>query len=124
MYVVSATDAPRFELPGLEFTGLASPSRGSGELCTWRITIAAGLRSPQSHTLDRDEIFMVTAGTIRLAPDAASLGPGDAAIVPAGTPIALSNPGTEPAEAYIAIRAGFAATMEDGTAVATPPWAS
>jgi mannose-6-phosphate isomerase-like protein (cupin superfamily) len=123
MHVVSATDAPRFRLPGVEFTGLAAPSRGSGEVCTWRITVAAGLRSPQSHTLDRDEVFMVTAGTIQLAVDAAPLSPGDTAIVPAGTPIQLINPGAEPAEAYVVVRVGFAGSMEDGTAIETPPWA-
>jgi mannose-6-phosphate isomerase-like protein (cupin superfamily) len=123
VYVITAPDAPRFELPGVEFTGLAAPSRGSSEVCTWRITVAAGLRSPQSHTLDRDEIFMVASGAIQLAPDAALLGAGDVAIVPAGTPIQLINPGAEPAEAYVVIRAGFAATMEDGTMIDTPPWA-
>jgi len=123
VFVISATDAPRFELPGVEFTGLASPSRGSRDVCTWRITVAAGLRSPQSHTLDRDEIFMVASGAIQLTPDGALLAAGDAAVVPAGTPIQLINPGAEQAEAYVVISAGFAATLEDGTVVDTPPWA-
>jgi mannose-6-phosphate isomerase-like protein (cupin superfamily) len=123
MYVITATDAPRFELPGIEFTGLASPSRGSQDLCTWRLTVAAGLRSPQSHTLDRDEIFMVTAGAVQLSPDTATLRAGDAAVVPAGAPIQLVNPGTGPAEVFVVIRAGFAAAMADGTVIDTPPWA-
>lgn len=123
MYLIAAKDAPRFELPGVEFTGLASPSRGSDEVCTWRITVSAGLRSPQSHTLDRDEIFMVLSGAIQLAPDAPVLRAGDAAVVPAGEAIQLINPQAEPAEAYVVVRAGFAAAMEDGTAIDTPPWA-
>lgn len=123
MHVISATDAPRFQLPGVTFTGLASPSRGSHDVCTWRITVDAGLRSDQAHTLDRDEIFMVVSGTLRFAPDGPTLGPGDATVVPAGTPIRLDNPGAGPAEAYVAIAAGFTATMADGTSVATPPWA-
>src|SRR5215470_11368401 len=124
MYVIAAGDAPRFELPGVEFAGLASPSRGCSDgMCTWRITVAPGLRSDQSHTLDRDEIFMVVSGQIRLAPGAAVLRAGDAAVVPAGTPIELSNPGDEPAVAHVVIRSGFTGLMEDGTVVATPPWA-
>jgi mannose-6-phosphate isomerase-like protein (cupin superfamily) len=123
MHVISATDAPRFQLPGVQFTGLASPSSGSREVCTWRLAVDAGLRSDQSHTLDRDEVFMFVSGTLHFAPDGPVLGPGDATVVPAGTPIQLDNPGTEPAQAYVAIAAGFTATMADGTSVDTPPWA-
>jgi len=47
----------------------------------------------------------------------------DCAIVPAGSPILLCNPGTEPAIAHVVIRAGFTATMADGTVLGTPPWA-
>jgi mannose-6-phosphate isomerase-like protein (cupin superfamily) len=124
MYVIEASTAPRYELPGVEFTGMASPSRGSSQLCTWRITVAGGLDESGSHTLDRDEIFMVVSGAIRLAPAAPVLRTGDAAVVPAGTPITVSNPTAEPAEVIVAISAGFTATMTDGTTIGTPPWAS
>jgi len=123
MLHLTAADAPRFALPGVEFTGYASPSRGSREICTWRITVAAGLHSPEPHTIDRDEIFMVASGAVRLSPDGAIVGAGDAAVVPAGTPIQLINPLDEPAEVYVVIRADFAATAADGTAIDTPPWA-
>src|SRR5215470_719767 len=103
MHVIIAEQAPQFELPGIVVTGLVSPSRGSEQVCTWRISVAAGLRSPQAHTLDRDEIFMVTSGAIQLAPDAAVLRAGDTAVVPAGRPIQLSNPVDEPAEAYVVV---------------------
>ena len=92
-------------------------------MCTWRITVEPGLESDQSHRIDRDEVFMVTSGRLRITPDGAEIHAGDAVTVPAGEPIALANPGDEPAEAYIAIAAGFTATMADGTHVATPPWA-
>src|SRR5258705_12862903 len=119
MYVIASTDAPRFDLPGVEFTGLASPSRGSNDVCTWRITVDPQLHSDQYHTLDRDEIFMVASGEIQLGPDAAVLRAGDAAVAPAGTRIQLINPGGEPAVVYVVIRAGFTATMQDGTALDT-----
>ncbi|OLB65888.1 MAG: hypothetical protein AUI10_04970 [Actinobacteria bacterium 13_2_20CM_2_72_6] len=123
MNVIRAAEAHRFEIPGTEFTALAAPSRGSSEVCTWRLSVAPHHVADQPHTLDRDEIFMVTAGTIRLAEGGEVLGPGDAAVVPAGHPILVENPGDEPARAYIAIAAGFTATMADGTSVGTPPWA-
>src|SRR3712207_2406616 len=107
MTVIRAATAEQFALPGVRFTALAAPSRGSTDLCTWRITVAPGLDSAQPHSLDRDEVFMVTAGALRLTPGGDVLGPGDALVVPAGSPIQLANPGDEPAEAYVAIRAGF-----------------
>jgi mannose-6-phosphate isomerase-like protein (cupin superfamily) len=123
MTTVHATEAPRFNLPGLVFTGLASPSRGSSDLCTWRLEIEPGFASPDAHTLDRDEVFMVVAGSIRLSPGDVPIDPGGAAVVPAGTPIRVSNVGDGPAEVIVAIAAGFSATAEDGTEIGTPPWA-
>jgi mannose-6-phosphate isomerase-like protein (cupin superfamily) len=123
MFVITAAEAPRFELPGTTFTSFASPSRGSAGLATWRLTLAPGLESDQSHTLDRDEVFMVSSGQVRFGPEGPVLSAGDAVVVPAGQPIQVANPGPEPAEVFVAIAAGFTATMADGTAVATPPWA-
>jgi mannose-6-phosphate isomerase-like protein (cupin superfamily) len=122
MTVIRAAEAPRFQLPGVEFTGLAAPSRGSAGLCSWRLTVDVGLVGKESHTIDRDEVFMVLSGTVRVTPDGETLGPGDAIVVPAGEPIQLSNLGDTPAELYVAITAGFTGTLPDGTTI-TPPWA-
>ena len=122
MRVIHAVDAPKFELPGVEFTGLAAPSRGSAGLCTWKLTVAPGHGGDASHTLDRDEVFMVLSGTVQITPDGEKLGPGDAVVVPAGEPISLANLGEGTAELYVAITAGFTGYLADGTAV-QPPWA-
>jgi mannose-6-phosphate isomerase-like protein (cupin superfamily) len=122
MQVIHAVDAPRFELPGVEFTGLAAPSRGSAGLCTWKLTVAPGHGGDAPHTLDRDEVFMVLSGTVQITPDGEKLGPGDAVVVRAGEPISLTNLGEGKAELYIAITAGFTGYLADGTAV-QPPWA-
>lgn len=123
MTTIQADHAPRFALPGLSFTGLASPSRGSSALCTWRLEIEPGFASPEGHTLDRDEIFMVVSGSIRLSDDGAAIGAGGAAVVTAGTPIKVTNTGDGRAEVIVAIAAGFCARAEDGTEIGTPPWA-
>jgi mannose-6-phosphate isomerase-like protein (cupin superfamily) len=123
MHVITADQAPRFEFADVEFTGYAAPSRGSADLCAWQIRVGPGLVSDQAHTLDQDEIFMITSGVITLRPDGPKLAAGDCVIVPAGTPIQLSNPGQEFATAHVMIRAGFCAKMADGSAVGTPPWA-
>lgn len=124
MRVTHACDAETFELPGVRFTSLAAPRLGSDQICLWQLTIDAGLDTPQAHTLDRDEVFVVLDGSVRLTPEGAELEAGDAAIVPAGSPIQLTNASDGPAVLHVAIRAGFSATMADGTPVGTPPWAA
>jgi uncharacterized RmlC-like cupin family protein len=123
MHIIRGAEAPQFELPGIRFTGLAAPSRGSAEICAWQLTLAPGLDSPEAHVLDHDEIFIVASGGIRLGPEGEVAGPGDAVVVPAGEPIQVANPGSEPAEVVVMIRAGFRAKGADGTDMGTPPWA-
>ncbi|MEV0249154.1 cupin domain-containing protein [Nocardia sp. NPDC050712] len=120
MHVIKAADAPQFELPHAQFSGMAAPSRGSSQICTWRLTVPPNLEVGAAHVLDRDEVFMVLSGRLEISGQL--LGAGDALVVPAGSPIAVGNPGDEPAVAHIAIAAGFAATMPDGSSF-TPPWA-
>ena len=121
MGVTRAAEAPRFELPGAVFTVLASPSLGSKDICTWRLTVAPTRDEDKPHTVSEDEIFMVISGTVRVTPGGDELGPGDAVMVPAGDPILLVNTGSEPAELHVAIKAGFHGLMADGTKV-SPPW--
>jgi mannose-6-phosphate isomerase-like protein (cupin superfamily) len=121
--LMHAHQAPRYALPGLAFTGLASPSRGSSDLCTWRLTVEPGFSSPDAHLLDRDEVFMVLAGAIRLAPETDPVHAGGVAVVPAGSPIQLENAGDGEAEVLVAIAAGFTARGADGSDIGTPPWA-
>ncbi|RNL81063.1 cupin domain-containing protein [Nocardioides marmorisolisilvae] len=123
MYVIRGAEAQVFDLPGITFTALAAPSRGSAELCAWLLTVEPGLESPEAHTLDHDEVFLVIDGTVRLAPDGEVAAAGDVVVVPAGEPIQLSNPGGVPARVHVAVTAGFTAAMADGSPVGTPPWA-
>ncbi|HET6153750.1 MAG TPA: cupin domain-containing protein [Marmoricola sp.] len=123
MHVIRAAGAESFDLPGVTFTALAAPSRGSAQLCAWLITVEPGLESPEAHWLDHDEIFLVVAGEIRLAPGGDVAAAGDVVVVPAGEPIQLANPGAVPARVHVAVSAGFSAALADGTAIGTPPWA-
>lgn len=124
MNVTRGAEAPVFDIPGIRFTSLASPSLGSPGICVWVLTVEAGLSSETAHTLDHDEVFVVLDGQVRLTPGGPDLMSGDAAVVPAGEPIQLVNPGAGPARIQVAIRSGFTATMADGTPVGTPPWAA
>lgn len=122
MTIIRADKAPRFELPGVEFTVMAAPSLGSDRVCAWKLTVSPGHDTPEPHTIDATEIFMVVAGSVRVTPGGESVHPGDSVVVQAGDPIQLANTGDGPAEVYVAIAAGFTGTMADGTAV-SPPWA-
>jgi hypothetical protein len=39
---IPSSDAPIFRIPGVTFTGLAAPSRGSHETAVWRVTLDPG----------------------------------------------------------------------------------
>jgi mannose-6-phosphate isomerase-like protein (cupin superfamily) len=121
MPVIRSADSATFDLPGVRFSAYAAPSRGCQDLCTWQLTVAPA-NEAAPHTLDRDETFLVLSGRLRVTPDGELLEAGDVAIVPAGEPISVANPGPEDAVAYVAIAAGFTATSAEGELL-QPPWA-
>jgi quercetin dioxygenase-like cupin family protein len=90
--VLRGAQAPQFNLPGVTFRAAAAPSRGSTEVCMWRLTVAPHHRADAGHRLDRDEIFMVLSGELVLSPGGPVLKAGDVAVVPAGELIAAGNP--------------------------------
>lgn len=97
MPIIKATAAPKFELNGAVFTGLASPTRGATETCVWRVTIAPG-NPGAKHTVDREEVFAVFGGRARatIGEETFELAPGDALIVPPHVRFSLANPHDEP----------------------------
>ena len=122
MPILAAPSAPKFEVPFLEVTGLAAPSRGARESCVWRLSLAPGAPGTV-HSMDREEIFVALAGRARVSLDGRSheLGPGDTLIVPAGQAFALENPGPEPFEALAVLPVGGRACLPAGEPFA-PPW--
>ena len=121
--LIREQDAPRFEMPGLRFTGLAAPSRGARETCVWRVTLDPGAPG-RPHSMDREEVFHALDGRARMevAGEVFELAAGDAFIVPADCEFSLSNPHAEPFEAVVVLPVGSLARMPDGSTLA-PPWA-
>jgi len=121
MPVVLAQDAPVFETGGATITGLTSPSRGARDVAAWRVRFAPGIPSP-THTLTREETFLVLAGrvTARFAGHDETAGPGDALIVPADAAFSLVA-ADGPADAICLMPVGGQAVTTDGAF--TPPWA-
>ena len=60
MPVISASDAPRFTLPGVTFTGLAAPPRRPRDRGR-RIALDPGAPGAP-HRVTREEIFIAVAG--------------------------------------------------------------
>ena len=124
MAVIRAADAVRHEMQGVRFTSFAAPSRGSAELCAWRIDVPAGAPG-LPHRVSREEVLCVLSGSVRAAVDgrAEVAAAGDVVVLPAGSVVSIGNPGAEPATAWVTTSAGFAGVLPDGTWF-TPPWAS
>jgi len=122
MTIIRASSAPRFNLPGLDVTGLAAPSRGARETSVWRLTLAPGAPGAL-HSVDREEIFVALAGhaTVVLGGVEHSFSAGDALVVAAGETFSRANHGDEPFEAIAALPVGGKAAMPGGEAF-LPPW--
>ena len=129
MPVVRAADAVVHEMPGSRFASYAAPARGSAELCAWRLEVPAG-STGVPHAVSREEVLLVLDGTLRVTLSAgtgpemdspAEAGPGDVVLVPAGSRLALDNPGPAPAVAWVTTSVGLEARLADGTAI-SPPW--
>lgn len=124
MSVISASEAPRFTLPGITFTGLAAPSRGARETAAWRIALDPGAPGAP-HRVTREEIFIAVAGraVAMVAGERHEIAAGGALVVPADTEFALANPGPEPFEAVVVLPVGGQAAYA-GQEPFTPPWAA
>lgn len=122
MPLISVADARHFELPGVRFTGLASPSRGSTENSVWIVMLAPGTTATP-HRLTREEVFVAIEGTALASVNGVDyeLAAGSALVVPKDTDFALANPHTHPFRAVCVLPVGGQA-IRDGV-LFTPPWA-
>ena len=123
MPVIPASEAPNFDIPGVRFTGLASPNRGARETAVWRLRMAPATE-PLTHRLTREEIFVAIAGRgrFRIGAEEFDVAAGGAVIVPEDTDFALSNPHDEPFEAVAALPVGGRFRVGDAPPF-TPLWA-
>jgi mannose-6-phosphate isomerase-like protein (cupin superfamily) len=123
MAVLRAPMTPTHDLGGARFTSLATPSRGSVDTSVWQVEIAPATPAVP-HTLTREEVFVVLAGTadVRLGDERSIARPGDAIVVPADTTFALANAGDVPLRALCCLPVGGAGRLADGS-VFVPPWA-
>ena len=122
MTVVRAADPVTFETHGSTFHSYVSPSRGSAELCAWRVEVPAGLRGT-AHRPTREEVLLVLEGELQVSIDGevTVLARGDVAVVPAGSELRVDG-GPPGAVVWVSTTPGLEAVMADGSRL-EPPWA-
>jgi mannose-6-phosphate isomerase-like protein (cupin superfamily) len=123
MPVIHSAQAEQFEMPNVTFKGLAAPSRGAKENCTWHFTLAP--KSPGLlHQITREEIMIALSGTAvaEIGGERHVIGKGDAIIIPAHTDFKLSNESADAFEGIAVLPVGAQALI-GSEAPFTPPWA-
>jgi mannose-6-phosphate isomerase-like protein (cupin superfamily) len=123
MPVISAPTSPTHELPGSRFTALVGPRVGASDTSVWRVELAPNA-PPTLHALTREEVFVILAGRARVTiggvqSEAAA---GDAVLVPAHTPFAITCASDAPLRALCCMPVGGKARLPGGEPF-TPPWA-
>lgn len=123
MSLITPDDAAQFKLPGISFTSLATPSRGSAETSVWQVEIDPGTPGTP-HQLTREEVFVALSGTARVTIGNATFAfaAGEALVVPPETVFALANEGDSPFKALAIFPVGGKARIGDAAPI-TPPWA-
>ena len=122
MPVVRPTEAVPFETHGSRFLSYVSPTRGSSQLCAWRLEVPAGLQGVP-HRPDREEVLLVLDGALDVTLDGArsALRPGDALLVLADSELQV-DAGPEGGTAWVTTTPGLRALTRDGARL-SPPWA-
>jgi quercetin dioxygenase-like cupin family protein len=123
MPVFETTDCRSHAMHGAEFHSYVAPSRGSAQLCAWRVDVEPGTAGVE-HEVSDEEVFLVLAGSPVLTLDGTSrrMSSGSVALAKAGSTVKLDNLSNEPAELWVTTVAGLTATTADGSVIA-PPWA-
>ncbi len=121
MTLIRAKDAPTWDHDGWCMTGLASPSRGARELCTWHVRMEPGADGPP-HRCDRELVINVLEGIVRVTVDGieTDIRTGEAFIIPANARRSVSNPHKMPATSLNAVAAGVKTERLDDVPSNTP----
>lgn len=122
MALITLSEAPAVEIPGIIGRPLAVPSRGSTQLAVWALEVAPGITG-QPHTVDREEVFVLQAGHLQgtVGAEEFELAVGDALLVPPDTLFSIRNSGDETACLTVCTTAGIRATINGQ--VVEPGWA-
>lgn len=121
MHVITASPENVTVTPNATMTGFAAPSRGSAELSTWRVEMAAGATGPE-HSVTREQVWLVTSGTLNVTCDGRTekVGAGQTLVLP---PDVLRQIRAEAFEAYVVMRADGVVSVPGTEGTRPLPWA-
>lgn len=122
MPVIRAAEAAPYETHGSQFLAYVAPSRGSDQLCAWRLKVPADLPGV-AHRPTREEVLFVLDGELRVTLDGvrSDLRRGDVALVLANSELRV-DAGPDGATAWVTTTPGLEAVIADGSRI-SPPWA-
>ncbi|RKT04575.1 mannose-6-phosphate isomerase-like protein (cupin superfamily) [Streptomyces sp. 3211.6] len=123
MHLISETEERTNRTPAGVAAGLAAPSQGSNEVCTWRVQMDPGFEAPL-HLIDRDQVWMPIAGTFSFTVDGETqkASAGQAVVIPANASRQFQAIG-ETAQALVAMAAGGRAGVPGSDERHPLPWA-
>jgi len=123
MPVIRPGEAATYEAHGSRFSSYVAPSRGSRQLCAWRLTVPAGLTGT-AHRPTREEVLLVQDGdlAVSIGGQTTHLAPGDVVLVPVGSMLRVDG-GTAAASLWVTTTPGIEAVLADGSRL-SPPWAA
>jgi quercetin dioxygenase-like cupin family protein len=122
MPIIRPGDAQLFETHGSRFASYVAPSRGSVELCAWRLDVPAGLPGV-AHRPNREEVLLILSGELRVTLDGetSTTTVGDVIVVPANSELTVDG-GRSDASAWVTTTPGLKALTADSARI-VPPWA-
>ncbi|MEV7612896.1 cupin domain-containing protein [Streptomyces sp. NPDC089799] len=123
MRVITTTPEHVTVSPNATMTGLAAPSRGSAELSTWHVDMAAGATGPD-HSVSREQVWTVTAGSLEITWDGGrteEVTAGQTMVLPPDVVRRITA--VESFQAYVAMRADGVASVPGTEGTRVLPWA-
>jgi quercetin dioxygenase-like cupin family protein len=117
------TQARTTETPNAALASFATPSLGSTELSTWRVTMQPGAQGPV-HVIDREQVWMPLTGSLAFTANGETtvISEGQAAILAAGEVRQVSVV-EGPAEAVVCMQVGGSASVPGSDDRHPLPWA-
>jgi quercetin dioxygenase-like cupin family protein len=120
--IINSTDVTAYEIHGARFHAYVAPSRGSDQLCAWRLEVPPGLNGV-AHRPNREEVLLVLDGEVCVTLDGvrSTLHRGNVAFVPANSELQIDS-GPTGSSVWVTTTSGLEAVTSDGARI-TPPWA-
>ncbi|CAM3716991.1 cupin domain-containing protein [Kibdelosporangium persicum] len=121
--MIVVTTARTVETPNAAMASLATPSLGSKEQSTWRVSMRPGAQGPV-HAVDREQVWVLLDGAVEFVVDGSAnlVRAGETAILPAGETRQV-RVADGPVEALVCMPVGGSVTLPGSDDRRPLPWA-